>query len=111
MKKIECIVRPELMAKLEEKLQSLVTGMTVTHVRGCGNQKGETQVYRGASLSFTLLPKIKIELMVKDDQVAKITEVIKTTCKTGEIGDGKIFIIPIEEAIRIRTGEKGEKAL
>ncbi len=111
MKKIECIIRPEKAEELEEKLNGYVEGMTVIHVRGCGNQKGETQIYRGTPISFNLLPKIKIELVIKDNEVDRILAIIEKTCKTGDIGDGKIFVSSVEEAVRIRTGERGEKAL
>ena len=104
MKKIECVVRPEKAIELEDKLNEVVSGMTVTHVRGYGTQKGETQFYRGSPFSYNLLSKIKIELVVNDPEVEKV-------CKTGDIGDGKIFVLPVEESIRIRTGERGEGAL
>jgi nitrogen regulatory protein P-II 1 len=109
LKKIESIIRPNKLAELEERLNGTVTGMTVTHVKGCGTQKGEAQVYRGAPLRMNLLPKIKIEIVVDDDKVEKIVELIQTVCRTGKIGDGKIFIIPVEEVIRIRTGERSSR--
>ena len=111
MKKIECIVRPAILPDLEKKLNSLVSGLTVTHVKGCGAQKGEVQIYRGAEMTINLLAKIKLETVVSDANVEKIVSVIQEVCRTGNVGDGKIFISPVEEVIRIRTGETGEKAL
>lgn len=111
MKKIECIIRPVNMVDLERELNKIVTGITVTHVKGCGAQKGETQMYRGAEMTVNLLPKIKVEVVVSDAQVQEVVELVQGICRTGNVGDGKIFIMPVEEVIRIRTGETGEKAL
>lgn len=111
MKKIECIIRPPKLVELEEELNGVVTGMTVTHVRGCGTQKGETQIYRGAEMTINLLPKIKVEAVVKEENVDRVIEIIQNTCRTGKIGDGKIFVYPVEDVIRIRTGERGPDAL
>lgn len=111
MKKIECIIRPNKVIELVEKLSGIVNGLTVTHVKGCGAQKGETQFYRGTPVNINLLSKIKVEIVVADEQVEKIVEVIQNVCRTGKIGDGKIFIIPVEKVIRIRTGESGPEAL
>jgi nitrogen regulatory protein PII len=85
--------------------------MTVTEVRGCGKQRGRTERYRGAEYVVSLLPKVKIEVVVSDEQVDDVVNAILSTARTGEIGDGKIFVIPVEQAIRIRTGEAGEDAL
>ena len=111
VKKIEVILRPNKMIELEEALKDVVTGMTVTHVKGFGTQKGETQVYRGTPVTVNLLPKMKMETIVTDDKVEEFVGIIQRVCQTGKYGDGKIFIIPVEEAIRIRTGEKGHLAL
>jgi nitrogen regulatory protein P-II 1 len=85
--------------------------MTVEEVKGFGRQKGHTELYRGAEYSVDFLPKVKIQILVADDKAAKVVEVITDSAKTGKIGDGKIFVTPVEEVIRIRTGEKGEDAL
>jgi len=111
VKKIEVIFRPNKMMELEEALSGVVTGMTITHVKGFGTQKGETQVYRGTPVNVNLLPKMKMETIVSDDRVEEIVKVVQNICQTGKYGDGKIFIIPVEEAIRIRTGERGDTAL
>lgn len=111
MKKIESIIRPDKLYDIQEKLNGFATGLTVTHVKGYGTTKGETQIYRGTPLVSNLLPKIKIEIIVSDTKVEEVVEIIQETCRTGNVGDGKIFILPVEEVIRIRTGERGEKAL
>ena len=112
MKKIEAIIRP---GKLDEAQAALdefgVTGLTVTQVIGCGKQKGHTQIYRGVEYEVHLLPKVKIEMVVKDQAVEQIIQIISKAVRSGEVGDGKIFVHPVEEAIRIRTGETGEDAL
>lgn len=112
MKKLECIIRP---AKLEDVKEALgeagVKGMTVTNVIGCGLQQGKTEVYRGNTYTINLLPKVKIEIVIPDDSVDQIIEVIVKTAKTGDIGDGKIFVYDMLNAVRIRTGESGEKAV
>lgn len=112
MKKIECIIRP---AKLEEVKEALgkfgIQGMTVTHVIGCGLQQGKTEVYRGSEFTVNLLPKVKVEIIIPDSRVEETVRIITGTAKTGQIGDGKIFIYPVENAIRIRTGESGEEAI
>ena len=112
MKKIECITRPVKLDEVKEALEAIgVLGMTVSEVRGCGRQKGRTAKYRGAEYVVSLLPKVKIEVVVADENVPRVVEVIQEVARTGEIGDGKIFISSIEEAIRIRTGERGQEAL
>lgn len=112
MKKIEAIIKP---FKLEEVKEALVLtgiqGMTITEVKGFGRQKGHVEVYRGSELKILFLPKIKIEVVVPDHLVEEVVKVILEKAYTGNIGDGKIFILPVEEAIRIRTKEKGERAL
>jgi len=111
MKKIESIIRPNKLIELEEGLNGLVSGMTVTYVKGCGAQKGETQIYRGVPVKMNLLPKIKVEIVVDDEKVEEVVALIQKICRTGKIGDGKIFIIPVEEVIRIRTGERSDKEI
>ena len=112
MKKIEAIIKPFRLDDVKEKLTSLgIKGMTVLEVKGFGRQKGHTEIYRGAEYVVDFLPKIKIEVTVPDSQAAEIVAAIRETANTGKIGDGKIFIIPVEECIRIRTGETGESAL
>ncbi|MDP4126234.1 MAG: P-II family nitrogen regulator [Bacillota bacterium] len=112
MKKIEAIIRPGKLDEVKVGLERLgVNGLTVTQVIGCGKQKGHTQVYRGVEYEVHLLPKVKIEMVVKDQSVERLIQVISEAARSGEVGDGKIFIYPVEEAIRIRTGETGEKAL
>ncbi len=112
MKKIEAVIKPFRLDDVKEKLTSLgIKGMTVSEVKGFGRQKGHTEVYRGAEYVVDFLPKIKIEVAVPDWQVAEIAAAIRDTANTGKIGDGKIFIIPVEECIRIRTGETGESAI
>ena len=112
MKKVECIIRP---AKLEEVKEALgrfgIRGMTVTEVMGFGNQKGRKEIYRGTEYQVNLLPKIKLEVVIKDQWLDELVRILTETARTGEIGDGKIFIYPVENVIRIRTGEAGEEAL
>ncbi|QER41911.1 P-II family nitrogen regulator [Thermodesulfobacterium sp. TA1] len=112
MKKIEAIIKS---FKLEEVRDTLVEigigGMTVTEVRGFGQQKGHIEIYRGTEYVVDLLPKVKIEVVVRDEDVEKVIEKIVKAAQTGSVGDGKIFVIPIEEVIRIRTGERGEQAI
>jgi nitrogen regulatory protein P-II 1 len=112
MKKIEAIIRPFKLDEVKEAiLEEGVTGMTITEVRGFGRQKGHTESYRGAEYRIDFAPKIKIEICVPDEIVDNVINVILKTAKTGQIGDGKIFIYNIEEAIRIRTEESGKGAL
>jgi len=112
MKKIEAIIQPSRFESLKEALQEIgVEGITVTEVRGHGRQKGHTEVYRGREYSVDLLPKVKLELVLPEAQAAKVIETILQTTKTGKIGDGKIFIYTLDDAIRIRNGERGEGAL
>jgi nitrogen regulatory protein P-II 1 len=112
MKKIECIIRPEKLEEIKEALNEAgVLGMTVTDVLGCGRQKGRKEVYRGVEYTLNLLPKTKIETVVKDEDVQKIVKIITETAKTGMIGDGKIFVSTIDDAFRIRTGETGDQAI
>ncbi|BAF58846.1 nitrogen regulatory protein PII [Pelotomaculum thermopropionicum SI] len=112
MTKIECILRPGKLEDVKEAINRYgIHGMTVTQVMGCGLQKGRTEVYRGTEYSINLLPKVKIEMVVPDKDVDSIVALIIEAARTGEIGDGKIFTCRIDNAIRIRTGEKGEAAI
>ncbi len=112
MKKIEAIVKPFKLDEVKEALQGIgIQGMTVTEVKGFGRQKGHTELYRGAEYVVDFLPKIKIELVVSDELADKAVQAISEAANTGRIGDGKIFVLPVEEAIRIRTGERGAGAV
>ncbi len=112
MKKIEAIIKPFKLDEVKDELNNIgVLGLTVIEVKGYGRQKGHTELYRGAEYAVDFLPKIKIELVVTDDQVDDVIEAIKTKAQTGRIGDGKIFVSSIEEVIRIRTGESGKDAI
>ncbi|HEX7928830.1 MAG TPA: P-II family nitrogen regulator [bacterium] len=112
MKKIEAVIKPFKLEEVKEALDAVgIRGITVSEVKGFGRQKGHTELYRGAEYVVDFLPKIKIELVLPDSMVEKAVDAIVTAAKTGRIGDGKIFILPMDEAIRIRTGEKGEEAV
>ncbi len=112
MKKIEAIIKPFKLDEVKEGLNAIgVQGITVTEVKGFGRQKGHTELYRGAEYVVDFLPKIKIEIAVSDDQAEKVVETIVKTANTGRIGDGKIVVLPMEEALRIRTGERGPDAV
>jgi len=112
MKKIEAIIKPFKLDEVKEALQELgVQGMTVLEAKGYGRQKGHTELYRGAEYVVDFLPKIKIEVVIGDDQVAAALEVIQSAARTGRIGDGKIFVSEITEVVRIRTGESGAAAI
>ena len=112
MKKIEAIIKPFKLEEVKEKLGLIgILGMTVTEVKGFGRQKGHTELYRGAEYIVDFLPKVKIEIVVSDDDLDKAVESIQNAAKTGRIGDGKIFVSNLEQVVRIRTGEDGEKAL
>ncbi len=112
MKKIEAIIKPFKLDEIKEALaREGITGMTVSEVKGFGRQKGHTELYRGAEYVVDFLPKIKIELMVDDAHMATACRVIEETARTGRIGDGKIFVLPVDEVVRIRTGERGESAV
>jgi nitrogen regulatory protein P-II 1 len=112
MKKIEAIIKPFRLYEVKDALTAIgVGGMTVSEVRGFGRQKGHTELYRGAEYVVDFLPKVKIEVVIPDDMVEKVVKAIIDSAKTGKVGDGKIFIYPIEQAIRIRTGETGEDAI
>ncbi|HAZ64926.1 MAG TPA: P-II family nitrogen regulator [Armatimonadetes bacterium] len=112
MKIVECITRAIKLAQIKEALAEInVVGMTVTDVRGCGQQKGRHELYRGNEYTVSLLPKIKITVAVPDDKVEDVVTTMMETARTGEIGDGKIFVMPLERIVRIRTGETGHEAL
>jgi len=112
LKKIEAILRPFKVDDLREALSEIgVKGMTLTEVKGYGRQKGHTEVYRGSEYNVDFLPKAKIEIVVKDDMLERVIATIIKVAKTGQVGDGKIFISPIEDVIRIRTEESGEEAV
>jgi nitrogen regulatory protein P-II 1 len=112
MKKIECIIKPFKLDDVKGVLtEKGITGMTVSEVRGFGRQKGHTELYRGAEYQIDFIPKVKIELVVTAERVAEIVEAIQKEACTGRIGDGKIFVSPVEQSIRIRTGETGPESL
>jgi nitrogen regulatory protein P-II 1 len=112
MRKIDAIIRPHLLEAVKNALQEVgITGMTITEVKGFGRQKGHTETYRGSEYTVDLIPKIKIEVVVPDEMVDHVIDAVAKTAKTGKFGDGKIFVAPVEEVIRIRTGERNEQAL
>ncbi len=112
MKKIEAVIKPFKLDEVKDALNNIgVTGMTVTEVKGFGRQKGHKEIYRGAEYQVDFIPKIKMDIVVKASMVDKIVATITEKANTGKIGDGKIFVMPVEEAIRIRTGESGPEAV
>ena len=112
MKKIEAIIKPFKLEDVKEALSSLgVEGMTVTEVKGFGRQKGHTEIYRGSEYTVDFLPKIKVEVVLAENRVAEAVQAIVKAARTGKIGDGKVFVLPVEHAVRIRTEEIGEKAV
>lgn len=112
MKKVECIIRPFKLAEVRDALTEVgVRGMTVSEVRGFGRSRGHTELYRGSEYTIEFVPKIKLEVIVGEDDVESVTEALLRTAATGKIGDGKIFILPVDQAFRIRTGEKGSDAI
>ena len=112
MKKVEAIIKPFKLDEVKEALSGVgVQGITVSEVKGFGRQRGHTELYRGAEYVVDFLPKVKLEIIVKDDQVAPVVEAITAAARTGRIGDGKIFVTTVDEVVRIRTGETGESAL
>ncbi|MCQ9325688.1 P-II family nitrogen regulator [Neisseria dentiae] len=112
MKKIEAIIKPFKLDDVREALTEIgITGMTVTEVKGFGRQKGHTEIYRGAEYAVDFLPKVKLELVLADADVERAVETIVETARSGKIGDGKIFVLPVEEAVRIRTGERSDAAV
>ncbi|PLY02543.1 MAG: transcriptional regulator [Desulfuromonas sp.] len=112
MRKVEAVIKPFKLDEVKEALNEIgIQGLTVSEVKGFGRQKGHSELYRGAEYVVDFIPKIKLEIIVADDVVAKVVEVIEEAAKTGRIGDGKIFVTPVDEVVRIRTGERGEEAL
>lgn len=112
MKKLEFIIRPAKLEAVTDALSNFgIKGVTVTHVNGCGLQQGKTEYYRGSSYQVNLLPKVKMEIVIEDSDVDDAIGIIRKAAATGEIGDGKIFVYPIENAVRIRTGEQGDDAI
>jgi nitrogen regulatory protein P-II 1 len=112
MKLIEAIIKPFKLDEVKDALNSIgIEGITVSEVKGFGRQKGHTELYRGAEYVVDFIPKVKIEIAIDDELVAKVVETIETSAKTGRIGDGKIFILPLDGAVRIRTGEKDADAI
>jgi nitrogen regulatory protein PII len=112
MKQVEAIIKPFQLEEVKQALTKLgVEGMTVSEVKGFGRQKGHTELYRGAEYSIDFLPKVKIEILVPDEKAVQVVDAIVTAARTGKIGDGKIVISPVEEVIRIRTGERGAEAI
>ncbi|NHM14259.1 P-II family nitrogen regulator [Xiamenia xianingshaonis] len=112
MKRIIAIVRPEKLETLKDALFAAdVRGMTISQVNGCGNQHGWKEYYRGTEVLLNMVPKVKFEIVVADDEVGSIVDTILKSARTGEVGDGKIFISPVEEVVRIRTGERGDAAV
>ena len=112
MKKIEAIIKPFKLDEVKEMLNGIgIKGMTVTEVKGYGRQKGHTEIYRGAEYVVDFIPKVKIEVVVQDEQVDQIIDTVLKGARTGKIGDGKIFVLPVERVIRVRTGETGAEAV
>ncbi len=112
MKKIEAVIKPFKLDEIKDALSGIgVKGMTVSEVRGYGRQKGHTEFYRGAEYSVEFVPKVKLEIVVLDEQVDEVVENLIQVARTGTIGDGKIFVLPMEKVIRIRTGESGDEAV
>jgi nitrogen regulatory protein P-II 1 len=112
MKKIEAIVKPFKMEDVKQALTEIgVEGMTVSEVKGFGRQKGHTEIYRGSEYTVDFLPKVKFEIVITEDRLQRAIDAIVASAKTGKIGDGKVFVLPIEDAIRIRTEERGESAI
>jgi len=112
MKKIEAIIKPFKLDEVKNALAEIgIQGLTISEVKGFGRQKRHTELYRGAEYTIDFLPKVKVEVVVADSKSEQVVETIQAAAKTGRIGDGKIFIIPCEEAVRIRTGERGEEAI
>jgi nitrogen regulatory protein P-II 1 len=112
MKKIEAIIKPFKLDEVKESLSAIgVQGLTVSEIKGFGRQKGHTELYRGAEYVVDFLPKVKLEVIASDEKVSDIVAAIEKAAKTGRIGDGKIFVMPVEEVVRIRTGERGPDAI
>ncbi len=112
MQKVEAIIKPFKLDEVKEALNAIgIQGITVSEVKGFGRQKGHTELYRGAEYVVDFLPKIKLEVVVTDDMVAKVLDAVQSAANTGRIGDGKIFVMPVLDAVRIRTGDRGDEAI
>ena len=112
MKKIEAIIKPHKLEDVKDALAKAgIQGMTITEVRGFGRQKGHTELYRGAEYVVSFVPKVKVEVLIDDAKAAAVVEAIQGAARTGQIGDGKIFVLPVDEVVRIRTGERGHDAI
>ena len=112
MKLIQAIVRPDKLAEVKDALAEIgIHGMSVTDIRGCGQQRGRRELYRGAEYVVELLPKVKIEIAIRDEDRTPVLETIAAAAQTGASGDGKVFVLPLEDCLRVRTGEHGEEAL
>jgi nitrogen regulatory protein P-II 1 len=112
MKKIEAIIKPFKLDEVKDALNGIgIKGMTVTEVKGYGRQKGHTEIYRGAEYVVDFIPKVKLEIIVQDELVDQVIETLLTAARTGKIGDGKIFVLPVERVVRVRTGETGSEAV
>ena len=112
MRKVEAIIRPDRLQAVQDALDALgSSGLTVTDVMGCGRQRGYTETYRGARANISLQRKVKVEVVVEDPRVEAVVEALAGAARTGEIGDGKVFILPVDEAVRIRTGERGDETI
>jgi len=112
MKKVECIIQPGRLDEVREGLTGIgISGLTVTEVKGYGRQKGHTELYRGSEYTIDFIPKVKMEIVVAENLVEEVIQKVVEKSRTGRIGDGKIFVIPIEETVRIRTGERGREAV
>ena len=112
VKKIEAIIKPFKLDEVKDALaKEGIQGMTVSEVKGFGRQKGRTELYRGAEYVVDFLPKVKLEILVEDDKAPLVVHILHVTARTGKIGDGKIFVLPVEEVVRIRTGERGDEAI
>ncbi len=112
MKRIEAVIKPHMLEAVKERLGQIgISGMTITEVRGFGRTGGKTEVYRGSAYVVDFVPKVRVDIVVPDSMAADVVEAIAATARTGKIGDGKIFVTPVDEVVRIRTGERGEDAL
>lgn len=112
MKKLECIIRPFKLEEVKEALNNVgVRGITVSEIRGFGRSRGHTELYRGSEYTIEFVPKLKLEIVVAEENVDKVIEAVQQSASTGKIGDGKVFVLPIDEIIRIRTGERGPAAI
>lgn len=112
MKRVEAVIRPEKLEEIKEALKNKnINGITISQVMGCGHQLGWTEYFRASEITTNVLPKIEVKMVIEDDKVEEVIELISSIARTGEVGDGKIFVIDIEECVRIRTGERGKSAL